>query len=552
MAMAATFGEFLHPATGHINAAVSHQGELPDETRPGIIRQLDRLVTTLAHYLTDITPAPTPGPRPAEPPDPETRARVEARTALRRAAHSLRHAATTLDDAGSEVTHPVVAHLAAAADHLRAGRDVLQSHFGRGPFGGWEGTSYWAPTITSHPVTAALMSELAGHARTLAPWAARLSLSGQIDAGAPAPACLDLHTATRWLWVAGTTLQADLRQHPPSGQARKLLTAIPANFPPPRQPPASGESVPELCQGITVTAERLRHAALKFTARARWSPAATSTGWRKNALAAAITGHATQIILHTLAERASQLGLDPAIQAGLRTASQDLQAAWNAWRATAHQWDIISTGRHRNPHPAPAGPEFEDLAVQVARLTYHNPRWTAALASNGPIRDPASLAPAAQDLTAVLAAVHQAIDAITRAGAEDQDAVRTASADNRLYLLTRLMPAECDIPRPYGPAASSRTRELLTSYNTATAASTRAASSLDDLAVALDTPTWTLAALRMPSRRGIRNPDTSGPKAQVGPYTPAQTQSLRGPIAERDRRPSLVRAELARSAAVRS
>lgn len=537
MAMAATFGEFLRPATGHINAAVSHQGELPDETRPGIIRQLDRLVTTLAHYLTDIAPDPSPGPRPAEPPDPETRARVEARTALRRAAHSLRHAATTLDDAGGEAAHPVVAHLAAAADNLRAGRDVLQSHFGRGPFGGWEGTSYWAPAITSHPVTAALLSELAGHARALAPWGARLSVSGQMDAGAPAQACLDLHTATRWLWVAGTTLQADLCQHPPSGQAHRLLAAIPANFRPPRQPSASGESVPELCQGITVTAERLRHAALKFTPRARWSPTATSTAWRKNALAAAITGHASQIILQSLSERASQLGLDPAVQAGLRMASQDLQTAWNAWRTTAHQWDIISTGHHRNPHPTPAGPEFADLALQVARLAYRNPRWTAAFARNGPIRDPASLAPAAKDLTAVLAAVHHAIDAITRAGAEDQDAVRTASADNRLYLPTRLMSAKCDIPRPYTPAPPSRASTLLASYGTATAASTRAAITLDNLAVALSAPTWTLAALRMPSRHGVRHPAISGPKAQADRYTPAQAQPSRkrGQTAERDR-----------------
>lgn len=522
--MTATFGEFLNPATEHITAAVSYQGDLPDAAMPGIIRQLDRMTTALAHYLRDIAPPDWQVNGPAHQPDSSARAAVEARTALRRAAHCLRHAAITLPDTGSDTAHPVVSHLATAADNLAAGRDVLQSHFARGPFGGWEGTSYWAPAITSRPVTIALTSELAGHARTLAPWAARLSLSRRMGAGAPAPACLDLHAATRWLWVAGATLEEDLRQHPPSTHGRRLLAAVPGNFPPAGRHPASGESVPDLCHGITATAERLRHAALAFTSHARLSPAATSTTWRKNALAAAITGHASQITLHTLSERASELGLDPAIASGLQAASQQLRATWKAWRATAHQWDIISTGRYRTMHTAPAGANFSDLALQAARLAYRDPQWTAAFTSNGPIRAPATLAPTEQDLTAVLAAVHHAIDAITRAGTEDQDAIHAASGSGHLYLPTRLMPEECNIPRPYAPAPPSRVTELLASYSKAITASTRAAIALDGLAVALDVPTWTLAALRVPTRLRGGSPETRSHDVQAGHWHAARPQ----------------------------
>ena len=527
--MTATFGDFSRPASQHITAAISYTGDVPDEVRPVLIRQLDRIVTTLAHHLADAATAGRPGAGPAEPLDPQTRAVIEARTALRRAAHSLRHGATELEATVGDEAHPVAGYLAAAADNLAAGRDVLQSHFARGPYGGWEGISYWAPAITSRPVTAALMGELARHARALAPWAAHLSVSGWMDAGAPASACLDLHAATRWLWVAGSTLEQHLHQHPPPSQGRRLLAAIPANFPPSHQAPADGESVPELCRGVTVTSERLRHIALRFSSYARWSPMATSAAWRKNALAAAITGHASQIILHTLSERATQLGLPPAIRSGLQTASQELQTVWNAWRAIAHQWDVISTGRRRNPNVAPTVPEFSDLALQVARLAHRNPQWTTAIADKGPIRDPASLAPTAHDLSEVLASVHHAIDAITRAGAEDQHAARTADDDDCLYLPTRLMPDDCDIPRPYSPALRSWTRTHLTSYDTAIRASTSAVMTLDNLAIALDAPSWALAALRT-SQHATGDRQVIGPMAQVpqaGPQPdPSPAQSL--------------------------
>ncbi|MBO0877283.1 MAG: hypothetical protein J2P19_28220 [Pseudonocardia sp.] len=496
--MTATFGEFLRPAGEHLALAVSHRGDLPVAARRAVIRQLDRLVTALAHYLGDVAPAQEPDTCRAGRLDREARAAMDARVALRRAAHYIRHGAAALEGARVDSSHPVVVHMASAADYLGAGRDVLQSHFARGTFGGWEGNSYWAPVITSRSVTTALVSELAGHARILAPWAAQLSISRPMDKALPTPSCLDLHAASRWLWIAGATLEEAQRHHPASAEGCRLLAAVPANFPPHRRPPADGEPVPGLCDGIAITAERLRHATIAFARRARWSPAASSSTWRKNALASAITGHSSEIVLRTLSVRADQLGFQPSVVTRTREAAQAMRQAWDAWRAITHEWDILSTGIHRTQPISPVTAEFGDLVLRMGRLAYQNPQWTPAVGTVGHWRDSATLAITARDVAAVLAAVHQAADATVRIGEEEMEAVRTASVDGRLYLPTRLMPDDYDVPRRYTPAPLSTTNGILATYGTAVEASTRVANALDTLASTLDAPSELLSALRAP------------------------------------------------------
>src|ERR1022692_3436490 len=145
--MTATFGDFLDPAARHIGAAIAFRGDLPDSVREDAIAELGRLVATMARYLGDL-PFPD-SPDPARPlwPSPQTHALADAQVALRRAARSLRHGAASTPDA-----HPVLRHLAAAADHLAAGRDLLQTHITADPSGA-RSRSFWAPTITSPPAT---------------------------------------------------------------------------------------------------------------------------------------------------------------------------------------------------------------------------------------------------------------------------------------------------------------------------------------------------------------------------------------------------------------
>src|SRR6266566_3334294 len=111
---------------------------------------------------------------------------LDTRIALRRGVQSLRYAMNTLADAVSDDSHPAVQHLTAAAGFLAAGRDLLQTHFATGPGGAGEPRSYWAPVITSRPVTAALLGEIAGYALRLAPWTARLSVPETTERDVPA------------------------------------------------------------------------------------------------------------------------------------------------------------------------------------------------------------------------------------------------------------------------------------------------------------------------------------------------------------------------------
>lgn len=317
--MTPVFGEFLEPAREHITAAVSHRGELPYSAQCGVVWQLHRLAAALARYLSDLPDEPSP----VTDAERGVLSRITtARLALGRAAQILAHAAAGLADADADAgeTHPVVGHLSAAADQLTAGRDLLQTHFAQDPSGMRTGNSYWAPVITSGPVTAALLAELATYAQNLASWTAQQSRRSRVSPGAPTSVQLALRSAEPGLRLAGTAIQAAQPGGHPLA-ARSLLDAIPVNAPPPRQPPGTGESVHELCERIPVTAERLRYAAFTFATRAHWSPAAASASWRRDALGSAITCHCTEFILHTLAERADQLNLDSAVRAQLHTAA---------------------------------------------------------------------------------------------------------------------------------------------------------------------------------------------------------------------------------------
>ena len=517
--MTATFGDFLRPAGEHIAAAVSLHDELPAEGTFGAICQFGRLLSTLVHYLDDLpVPDEFSAAMAAEPLSPEARVVLDTRIALRRGAQSLRYAMNTLADAVIDDSHPAVQHLSAAAGFLAAGRDVLQTHFATGPGGTREHHSYWAPVITAPPVAPALLGEIAKCALQLAPWTARLSMPEATAGDVPPGTGLAVLTASHCTWVAGAAVQAAHRRHPPSADAHRLLCAVPANFPPPRIAPSGHEQISDLSHGTIVSAERLRYAGLAFARQARWSPTATSGSWRKDALASAIIGHASDVILRGLTERAEQLTLSPAICAQLHNAADASSQTWPTWRAIAHHWDIASTGIQRGTSLTPVAAEFGDLVLRIGRLAHRNQRWTPARAHASHIRGPADLAPAPGDIICVAAAVHTATDAITRIAAEDREAGRAAAADHRLYVPAFTRTNAAVVRRRYRAACPSRIDEILASYDDAIEASTHATCKLDDLALALDASTWPLAALRAQPQRvlpGIQPRGASAPDAST-------------------------------------
>ena len=112
----------------------------------------------------------------------------------------------------ASISQPVAGHLAAAATCLAAGRDLLQTHFADPPHGAAGSPSAWANALASKPVTQALVSDIGRLAAQLAPWISRVAPA---NPDMPALAGLALHLAGRWLWIAGASVEAALRRHPP-------------------------------------------------------------------------------------------------------------------------------------------------------------------------------------------------------------------------------------------------------------------------------------------------------------------------------------------------
>jgi hypothetical protein len=527
--MTAVLGDFLRPARAHITAAARCGGDLPLPARRAVITELDRLITTMTRYLDDLAlPADF---TPASTANTEARTALDGRLALRRAAASLHPAAAAVREADGDDAHPAAGHLSSANSYLAAGRDLLQTHFITGPAGQPVGRTWWAAVITSPPVTAALRAELAECSRQLGAWTAQLSRTGSLHAGLPAAASQGLRAASRWLRAGASTDPAAHRLDPPAAAGRKLLAGIPAGFPPPRRPPGNAEPVPELCAGITVTAERLRHAARTFADQGRWS-AANSVSWRRHALASAITGHASEVILASLAERARQLDLSPAIRAQLADACDAVSQAWPAFRAIARHWDTISTGAaHHGRDISPVAAEAGDLVLRTGRLAYGNPRWTPDRADASSGRDPADVAATVGDVRVVLGAVHHAIDAISRIAACDTDAVRDAADGHRLYLPTRLLPEHYDIPSRYAPAPPALAAELAGCYDTAANATRRAAAALDTLAVTAGSPSSTLALARLSAGSPVTAPRPADNDRRQAPALPAPLPDVLQPRA---------------------
>ncbi|MFI5068899.1 MAG: hypothetical protein ACHP9Z_33655, partial [Streptosporangiales bacterium] len=233
MTMPPVFGDFLAQASDHIAATVSIQEELPSGALSGVVRSLDRVVTTLVRYVGDM---PLPGELDMAPagdgPVQDMRAALDARIALRRSAQVLRSAIEAAQDRDAGETHPAAWHLARAAGQLTAGRDLLHTHFVSDPSSTWTRTSSWAKVIYSPPVTDAMLAEIGGMAAKLAPWMMQLSLNPARGSVMPETTGRALHDSSRWLWTAGLKLEARARQHPPAADARLVLASIPSGLPP--------------------------------------------------------------------------------------------------------------------------------------------------------------------------------------------------------------------------------------------------------------------------------------------------------------------------------
>ena len=560
---AAVFGDFLRAGRLHLEAAVE-PGDSRVACLPDVVPPLHRLVTMLSLYLEDLA---WYGELGAAGRTDMQRAVVDAGAALRTAADCLYRSAAGLrpPDLVRHPASPRARHLAGAAAELAVGRDLLHTHIVLDPAGYAQERSEWAPVVTSPPVTRALTAEFAAWSARLGPFTARLAdlatphmsraLADQLAVFYPRK----LASASHWLRAASAALRPAPRTDLVRAEDTDLLHAIPAALPPPRQPldPAA-ESVAELCDGITISASRLRAAIHRNPDRDGWSPRLTSGGWQRAAQSAAVTSHLSELALRSLADRAAQLTSVTVTKTQLVGTAEALSGMRTAWQQVGGMWNLFIT--ERRLQPTLAASEANDLLLRMGRLVWDNPQWTPARADRAPRRDPAALTPGPTAFAAVVSAAHQAADALARVAAADTATVQAAARAGRLQVPTRSLSARYDIPRAFAPPPPRRLRELRDAYHGAAEASAHAARELGELAIALEAPSKPLALARAavpdpaPRRSGhdtIWPHDRSRRDPPRGvPFTDPQASTvLPGPVEQAVRQHGICDPEVLRRAA---
>ena len=544
----AIFGDFLAAAQEHLEAAVAVRAD--EVTWPSPIAQgISRLVAVMLRYCDDLAPCDEVEASGRDDLHPWERAAIDAGAALRIAAGCLRRAA--VEDAGdlaSGMALPRARQLEAAATGLAAGRDLLHTHLATDPDGQMLERSEWASVVTSAPVTRALAEEIGQWALRLAPFTAWLAGSTAAharpsppDQAVSASVRTELATASQWLQAAGAATRPALHADPVRPGDAELLRAIPAAMVPQRRRPApAGESVGELCDGITSSASRLRAAIRDSADGARWSPGVTSGGWQWMAQAAAVTSHLSEMALRALATRAGRLPGPLVSEVQLDDAADFMAGMRAAWHQVDRMWDAMITESRMLPTQAMT--DASDLVLRMGRLVWDDPHWTPARSRRAPQRDPAALAPGTGAVVTVVAAVHQSVDALARVAQAERDAVKAAGHAGRLYVPTRSLPDGYDIPRPFATAPIPRCQVLDEAYHVALEASVQAARALDELSITAGAPSNALALARAASPAQSRwrgsqpRPDdgtSGGPPLSGTPFTGSRAATGRpGPVEE--------------------
>jgi hypothetical protein len=505
-------GDFLAAASRHLDAATGDL-HLGAEASPSGVHELFRLTAEMARCADAFAAEDQSDPRQLK--DARELAMADARSALRQAAARMRAAWGAHIEACDEPP-PAAMCLSAAADNLLAGRDLLQAHFTTDQYGWRHGTSPWAPAIASQQVNAALVGEIGSYAGRLAAWALQFAAAGSAER-LPAHAHVAISEGCRWLWVAEAAARV-VRHHPATATGHALLHAIPVNLPPLRHVPRDGLPVPELCAGTVITAERLRHLAHITAIRGHHAKAALAGSWQRTAQAAAITGHCSELVLRQLIPPGTHPPAAAAIATAIEEAAHAASRSWRAWRALAHDWDIFTTNRGTAFTPVAA--EIGDLVLWAGRLAHTDPAWTPARAHASPLRPNADFTGRGTTIAAVVTALHYTSDALARIAAHDRENVRAAAATDQIYIPTRLLPEDNDVPYRYVPAPPAMLDELLATYDAVTEAAMHAAAALDQLVLTLSPQPTTLMTLR--AIAPLTTPYLPHSTVALGPARPVQ------------------------------
>jgi len=493
-----TFGEFAAAVTSHLRQLQLRGTGLPSsdnsQAKTDAVAGVHAAVHALARYAEDACAALSAAHVTSDHSlDPWIRAAGMARQALTAAdadwpdEPAANITSARLPSAGSSVSS-----LRAATMYMTLGRDLLHTHRNSGP--GRE-ASDWTPVVVSAPVACALMQLVGGWARQIAPHAGCLSAVG----AATATDRRSLNAACRGLWVTSWAVGNAQERRPIRRDELQTLAAIPVAGLPAGVLPTASDLVPQLCEGIATTAERLRATARRAAVNAASSPSLTTESFRQTAGCCAITASNLRVILQNLAAHHGRPCAP--VSAALADAAEAADRSRAAWLHVAGAWDSVSTDV-RGILNAVAG-EAASLALWTGRLTYSSPEWTPALGPRHAPRPSAELAADQDQLRQVLGALHYAGHAVAVVAEAEQAQARTASIYGRLVTPTRSLPESFDVPYRFAPAPGMRTAPLLSSYDQALQASEEAVEALTQIATEIRVPDRSLAANRAAVRLGL-------------------------------------------------
>jgi hypothetical protein len=484
-----TLGDLLDSAGRHLEAAGGTGDPAVPDGASGT-RQLHRLVTAMTRYLDCTT---VRGEMEAATPPATSSWEREAnglRDALRLAGDRILTAAAHFGEPNNSRAGPHVRQLAAAADAVAAGADLLRTHTAAGPDGQYIERSGCARLLTCQPVVMAVTAQIAQWSGRAASWTAWLAQATTANPAARA----ELAAASAWLWAGEDSVRL-AAAGPQAVARRELLRGFRVASPPERIPPHDGEHATGLHAGIAISAERLRAIVFIAPQEAMWSPGTASPAWLRTARAIAVISDLAELTLKALAERSAQL-IAPPVRAGL------LDAAASAFRDARITWEQVTTlwramSTDAQTRVSAATMETGDLVLRMGRLVFDNSQWTPAFSQRASLRSAESLAPDHAGFTATLSAVHQGADAVVCLGSADLDAMIAAHNAGRFYMSNHILQDDWyPQSRVYVRAPRDRVWFLRQAYQGAISASLRAARALDGPALEAGAPSKILALRR--------------------------------------------------------
>jgi hypothetical protein len=291
--------------------------------------------------------------------------------------------------------------------------------------------------------------------------------------------------------------------------------------------PESTQSVHELCTAVITTAERATAAAWDAANVGPTSTAICSISWYRIAAASTVTSHHCHLLYSALAERTAGRQCGELTDILMSAASQADQAR-EYWLDSAREFRAIATEIQN--YVSPAAAEATDLALWTGKLVHADADWTLSVGPGQPVRPAAELAPQIADVSGVVAAVHEAGDALGKLATANLEQARQAVQGRRLYVATKSLPEKYDVPMPYAEASEPHAAALIACCHDTAREAGQAAETGSEIAVRLGARSRTLVALRAATRE---QPE-SGPLADAGRGAAAEeVPSGIGPVESR-------------------